>query len=161
YQYATGYSPGLNRTINDTLAQKGTLDESEIERIYETYVSPGRITDRLDSVGSRIAAEIAQLLATIDAAAGSATRYSANPADPSVKLQGASNNLHGGGDGIALRAVIERLIAGAKEMETSNRKLEARLSASRDEIEQLHQVLAIVRTESLTDPLTTLANRKF
>jgi diguanylate cyclase len=60
-----------------------------------------------------------------------------------------------------LRAVIERLIAGAKEMETSNRKLEARLSASREEIEQLQQNLEIVRTESLTDPLTTLANRKF
>jgi len=57
--------------------------------------------------------------------------------------------------------VIERLIAGAKEMETSNRKLEARLSASREEIEQLQQNLETVRTESLTDPLTTLANRKF
>jgi diguanylate cyclase len=41
-----------------------------------------------------------------------------------------------------LRAVIERLIAGAKEMETSNRKLEARLSASREEIEQLQQNLS-------------------
>ena len=159
YQYATGHSPGLNRTINDTLAQKGTLEESDIERIYDTYLSPGRVTDRLDSVGSRMAAEITQVLATIDAAAGSATSYSASLADASEELQGASNNLHG--DGIALRAVIERLIAGAKEMETSNRNLKARLSASREEIEQLQQNLEIVRTESLTDPLTTLANRKF
>ena len=124
-------------------------------------MSPGRVTDRLDSVGSRMAAEITQVLATINAAAGSATSYSASLADASEELQGASSNLHGGGDGIALRAVIERLIAGAKEMETSNRKLEARLSASREEIEQLQQNLEIVRTESLTDPLTTLANRKF
>jgi diguanylate cyclase len=63
YQYASGYSPGLNRTINDTLAQKGTLEESDIERIYDTYLSPGRVTDRLDSVGSRMAAEITQVLA--------------------------------------------------------------------------------------------------
>jgi diguanylate cyclase len=161
YQYATGYSPGLNRTINDTLAQKGTLEESDIERIYDTYLSPGRVTDRLDSVGSRMAAEITQVLATIDAAAGSATSCSASLADASEELQGASDNLHGGSDGLALRAVIERLITGAKEMETSNRKLEARLSASREEIEQLQQNLEIVRTESLTDPLTTLANRKF
>jgi diguanylate cyclase len=161
YQYATGYSPGLNRSINDTLAQKGTLQESDIERIYDAYLSPGRATDRLDSVGSRMAAEITQVLATIDAAAGSATSYSASLADASEELQGASDNLHRGGDGMALRAVIERLIAGAKEMEISNKKLEARLSASREEIEQLRQNLEIVRTESLTDPLTTLANRKF
>jgi len=35
YQYATGYNPDLNRSINDTLAQQGTLEESDIERIYE------------------------------------------------------------------------------------------------------------------------------
>jgi diguanylate cyclase len=161
YQYATGYNPILNRTINDTLAQKGTLEQSDIERIYDTYLSPGRATDRLDSVSARMAAEITQVLATINAAAGTATSYTASLADASEQLQGASNNLHGGSDGLALRAVIERLIAGAKEMETNNRKLEARLTASREEIEQLQQNLEVVRTESLTDPLTTLANRKF
>jgi diguanylate cyclase len=46
-------------------------------------------------------------------------------------------------------------------MEANNKKLEARLSASKQEIEQLQQNLETVRTESLTDPLTTLANRKF
>ena len=96
----------------------------------------------------------------IDTAAGSATSYSASLADASEKLQGASDKL-ASNEGVALRAVIERLVTGAKEMETSNKKLEARLSASRQEIEQLQQNLETVRTESLTDPLTTLANRKF
>jgi diguanylate cyclase len=161
YQYATGYHPSLNHTINDTLAQKGVLEQSDIDRIYETYLSPGRATDKLDSVGARMADEIARVLATINAAAGSATNYTASLADASEKLLGASDNLRGGSDGLALRAVIERLVAGAKEMETNNRNLEARLSASREEIEQLQQNLEVVRTESLTDPLTTLANRKF
>ncbi len=161
YQYATGYNPSLNQTINDALAQKGKLEQSDIERIYETYLSPDRATDRLDSVGARMADEITRVLATINAAAGTATSYTASLADASEKLQGASDDLHGGGDGLALRAVIERLIAGAKEMESNNRTLEARLSASREEIEQLQQNLEVVRTESLTDPLTTLANRKF
>ena len=46
-------------------------------------------------------------------------------------------------------------------MELNNKKLETRLSASRQEIEQLQQNLEVVRSESLTDPLTTLSNRKF
>jgi diguanylate cyclase len=46
-------------------------------------------------------------------------------------------------------------------METSNKKLEARLAASRQEIEHLQHNLEAVRTESLTDQLTTLANRKY
>ena len=46
-------------------------------------------------------------------------------------------------------------------MEASNQKLEARLNASRQEIDQLHENLEAVRSESLTDPLTQLSNRKF
>jgi diguanylate cyclase len=154
YQYATGYSPELNRSINETLAQKGSLNADDIDQIYKIYLSPNRLSDRIDSVGSRMMTEIKQVLDMIDTAAGSATSYSASLADASEKLQGAN-------DGDSLRAVIERLVSGAKEMETNNKKLEARLSASRQEIEQLQQNLEVVRTESLTDPLTTLANRKF
>jgi diguanylate cyclase len=161
YQYATGYTPELNRSINETLAQKGTLGEADIDQIYNTYLSPNRVSDRLDTLGSRIAGEIKQVLDMIDAAAGSATSYSASLADAGEKLQDASDDLHGGNDGTALRAVIELLVTGAKEMETSNKTLEARLSASRQEIEQLQQNLETVRNESLTDPLTTLPNRKF
>ncbi len=154
YQYATGYNQGLNRAINEALAQKGALAEAEIDSIYNTYISSTRVSDRIDSVGSRVIDEIKQIMAVIDVAAGSATSYSASLADATEKLAGAN-------DREALRAVIERLVQGAKEMEVSNRQLEARLSASRQEIEQLQQNLDTVRTESLTDPLTTLSNRKY
>ena len=39
-------------------------------------------------------------------------------------------------------------------MEQNNQALEARLSASKQEIDQLQEHLETVRTESLTDPLT-------
>ena len=90
----------------------------------------------------------------IDAAAGTATSYSESLADASQQLQETI-------DGTAMRAIIAQLLQGAREMEINNKKLEARLSASRQEIEELQQNLEAVRTESLTDPLTTLANRKF
>jgi len=154
YRYATGYNPELNRAINETLARKGSLDDADLDNIYNIFLSPTRLSDRIDSVGSRVTAEITQVLDTIANATGSATSYSASLAAASEKLQGIN-------DGATLRTVIERLVAGAKEMEISNRNLEARLSASRQEIEQLQQNLETVRSESLTDPLTTLANRKF
>jgi diguanylate cyclase len=45
-------------------------------------------------------------------------------------------------------------------MEATNQKQEARLHESKREIRELQQNLDAVRTESLTDPLTQLANRK-
>jgi diguanylate cyclase len=154
YQYATGYNQDLNRAINEILAQRGSLSDTDVDHIYATFLSPTRASERLETVGTRMADEIKQVLETISAAAGSATSYSASLADASEKLKGSN-------DGAALRTVIERLVASATEMESNNKKLEARLSASREEIEQLQHNLDTVRTESLTDPLTTLANRKF
>jgi len=154
YHYATGYNPDLNQSINERLAKNGTLSEADIEHIYTTYIAPNRVSERIDSVGKRVLDEIKHVLNTIDAAAGSATSYSESLADATEKLEGAI-------DTDALRAVIGRLVEGAREMELNNKKLEARLSASKEEIEELQQNLQTVRSESLTDPLTTLSNRKF
>jgi diguanylate cyclase len=156
YNYATGYNPALNRAINQTLQQTGKLGEAELNQIYETHINTNtnRIGERIDTVGSRVLDEIKQVLGMLDAASGSASNYSESLADASAELAGAK-------DGGTLAAVIERLMTGAKEMELNNKKLEASLSASKQEIEQLQQNLAVVRTESLTDPLTSLSNRKF
>src|SRR4029078_10802059 len=59
-----------------------------------------------------------------------------------------------------LGTIVESLVATANDMKESNQVLEQNLSASREEINQLQENLAVVRTESLTDPLTSLANRK-
>jgi diguanylate cyclase len=90
----------------------------------------------------------------IDAAAGSATSYTESLADMTEKLDQSK-------DREGLRAIVEGLVQTAKEMEVSNQKLEARLHASKQEINELQVNLEAVRNESLTDPLTQLANRKF
>ncbi len=154
YAYATGYHPSLNQKINETLNQAGALSEQDMENIYSSYLSPTRLTERIDTVGSQVMGEIEQVMAMIDAAAGSASNYTESLADMTEKL-GDSKDRDG------LRSIVESLVQTAKEMEQSNQKLEARLNASKQEINELQENLEVVRTESLTDPLTQLANRKF
>ena len=140
--------------INDTLKQSGTLSETDLDQIYETYFSPTRLTEQIDKVGSQVKGEIEQVMAMIDAAAGSASSYTESLAGMSEKL-GNSKDREG------LRSIVESLVQTAKEMEVSNQQLEERLNESKQEIDELHENLEVVRTESLTDPLTQLANRKF
>ena len=154
YSYATGYHPSLNQKINETLQTTGTLSDADLEQIYETYLSPTRLTERIDKVGNQVMGEIEQVMAMIDAAAGSANTYTETLTDMSEKL-GNSKDREG------LRTIVESLVQTAKDMEASNQKLEERLNASKQEIDQLQENLEVVRTESLTDPLTQLANRKF
>ena len=154
YGYATGYNPSLNQMINEILSRNGNLTEADLERIHSTFFSPARITDRIDTVGARVSDEIGQVMAMIDAAAGTAMNYSENLADMSQKISGAK-------DREGLRTIVESLVQTTNEMQQTNNSLEQKLSASKQEINQLQENLEVVRTESLTDPMTGLANRKF
>ncbi len=154
YAYATGYHPSLNQKINETLKSSGVLAETNLENIYATYLSPTRLTERIDEVGSQVKGEIEQVMSMIDTAAGSANSYTESLAGMSEKI-GQSKDREG------LRTIVESLVHTAKDMELSNIKLEERLNASKREILDLHANLEAVRSESLTDPLTQLSNRKF
>ncbi len=154
YAYATGYHPTLNQKINETLKEKGALSDSELDALYGAFLAPLRISERIDNVGSMVKDEIEQVMAMIDAAAGSASSYTESLADMTEKL-GQSKDREG------LRAIVEGLVQTAKEMEASNKRLEAQLNASIEEIDKLQESLEAVRHESLTDPLTQLSNRKF
>ncbi len=126
----------------------------ELEETYSTYLSPTRLSERIDNVGSQVMGEIEQVMAMIDAAAGSANHYTESLVTMTEKL-GDSKDREG------LRAIVESLVQTAKEMEVSNQQLEERLNGPKQEINDLQVNLEAVRTESLTDPLTQLANRKF
>ena len=154
YNYATGYNPSLNQKVNETLSSSGTLTDADIEYIYSTYISPTRLVDELGSVNTKISGEIDQVMALIDTAVRSATKHDASLADMTSKLGRAD-------DRDAVRGIIESLVQTASDMKRDNRALEARLKSSKQEITQLQQNLETVRNESLTDPLTTLANRKY
>jgi diguanylate cyclase len=154
YAYATGYKPSLNQKINETLKQSGSLSESDLQHLYETYLSPVRLSEKIESVGTQVMGEIEQVMAMIDAATGSANNYTESLVDMSAKLSDSR-------DRETLRTIVETLVHTTKEMEASNRHLEERLNASKLEINELQVNLEAVRTESLTYPLTQLANRKF
>jgi len=146
YTYATGYNPSLNQTINTLLSRDGTLSEAEIDRIYQAHFSSNRFT--------KVKGEIDQVMAMIGAAIGSTSSYTEKFNRASERL-GRTEDLEG------IRAIVESLVQVTKEVERDNRALEARLSASKLEISELQENLLAVRNESLTDPLTSLANRKF
>jgi diguanylate cyclase len=154
YNYATGYHPSLNQRVNELLAANGSLSEADLDHIYSSYIAPNRFVDRIGSLNTKVMGEIDQVMSMIEAAAGSASKHTESLANVTSQL-GDANDHEG------LRAVIERLVRTAKEMESNNHNLEARLKASKQEITQLQQNLETVRNESLTDPLTSLANRKY
>lgn len=154
YVYATGYNPALNKIINETLARSGKISETDLEQIYDTYLSQLRASDQIDKVGSRVVTEIDDVVKLISEALHSTSAFGS-------RLAGASERLALANDPTAIRAVVETLIQSTREMQEQNISLETRLATSKIEINNLQQSLEAIRAESLTDPLTSLGNRKY
>jgi diguanylate cyclase len=154
YVYATGYNAPLNKIINETLARNGRLTESDLEQIYETYLSHIKTTDRIDKVGARVIGEIDDVMKLLTDALSMSTSYGAS-------LDGATEKLATAKSGQQVKAVVDTLIKSTRDMRETNKALEERLTLSKSEISNLQQSLEAIRAESLTDPLTGLGNRKY
>jgi diguanylate cyclase len=154
YVYACGYNAPLNKIINETLARHGKLSEADLDQIYDTYLSQIKTTDRIDKVGGRVISEIDDVMSLITDALGMSASYDSSLSGATEKLSMAKNPNQ-------VKAVIEQLAVSTREMRDTNKALEDRLSMSKQEISNLQQSLEAIRAESLTDPLTTLGNRKY
>ncbi|WP_315832505.1 GGDEF domain-containing protein [Bradyrhizobium prioriisuperbiae] len=154
YVYATGYNAALNKIINETLARQGRLTDSDLEQIYETYLSQLRTTDRIDKVGARVINEIDDVMTLITDALSMTTAFGHN-------LDGATQKLGKAHDLNTVMTLVQSLVKSTLEMRENNKLLEARLIVSKQEIGNLQQSLEAIRAETLTDPLTGLGNRKY
>jgi diguanylate cyclase len=154
YVYATGYNPTLNKIINETLTRNGRLTELDLEQIYDTYLSQARHSDRIDKVGARVVNEIDDIMTLIGEALGTSETYGKNLDSATTRLGHVTNAQ-------SLKAIVEMLARSTREMQDSNKTLEARLIVSKQEIANLQHSLEAIRAESMTDPLTALGNRKY
>jgi diguanylate cyclase len=153
YVYATGYNSSLNKVVNETLARNGKLSDADLDQIYETYLSHGRATDRIDTIGARVISEIDDVMTLITDALGMTATFGAD-------LKGETHKLALTTDREQIKLIVERLVASSRDMQSANSALEESLSSSKQEINNLQQSLEVIRAESLTDPLTGLGNRK-
>src|ERR1700732_957629 len=103
YVSATGYNSPLNKIINETLARNGKLTESDLEQIYETYLSHIKTTDRIDKVGARVIGEIDDVMRLITEALGMSANYDAS-------LNGASERLTAAKSREQVKAIVETLV---------------------------------------------------
>jgi diguanylate cyclase len=153
YTYVAGTRPKLNAHINDILARRETLSPADLDQIYYQFFSQARVAEHVEIVGAKIQGEVDQIVAMIEAAIGASTQYQNELEDSGRKLALPI-------DRDTLRVIVESLVFSTKEVEQENSTLTASLGLSRKQIEHLQEDLVSIRAESLSDPLTTLANRK-
>jgi diguanylate cyclase len=152
YTYATGVNPALNARIN-AIFRDGDPTIDLAEALYNEFLRANDVSERISSVSERMSASIADVHDAIDSVIVNAGAYSST-------LQAASHDLEDEVTADALRLMAARLLTETRQMQETNRKLEDKLAASREDIANLQRNLDEVRRESMLDPLTKIYNRK-
>lgn len=153
YTYATGYNTLLNQAINETLAHKGALTDTDLEQLYASHISPTRLAGTINAVGPGAAEEIVQFMTMAAASADAAGACTENLGNIISEL-GSANNRED------LRTVVKMLAQTVIGMKKDSQALEAQIVTSKEKINRLQRTLEVARNESLTDPLTGIADRK-
>ena len=153
YTYCAGFNHALNKAVNEILKARGRIEADEIQAIYSQFLAPSRLGDRIEEVGGRIADEISEVVAAVETTIASNAAFCES-------LSGATNELNQATDAQRVSSIVQRLITATRDTEATNRHLEAQLADSRKQITEMQESLDAIRFESLTDELTTLANRK-
>ena len=152
YTYATGVNPTLNHRINAIFASGESPSASLAETLYNEFLKSD-VNDRMSTVSERMQVRIEAVHLAIDHAMTTANAYSGS-------LQAAQGDLERDIEPEDLKTLAARLLTETRRMQDTNRMLEQKLEASRDDIAALQRDLDDVRRESLLDPLTKIANRK-
>ena len=153
YTYVTGERPSLNTDLRSRLEVQPSLGSEEIDTLYWAHLSERRMADVSGKAGAEMLGEVGKIMSLLDAALQSTERYDAS-------LTALSADLEGAGQPERLKAILDALTAATSDVASTNRNLETSLRESRAEIDALRHTLDSVRLESLTDPLTGIANRK-
>jgi diguanylate cyclase len=153
YSYLAGENPALSKLIGEMLALHGTLAPDVLDDLQ----SRRRVAQPMDAVVDNIGTDMSRALTTalshLEAAGRDAVAYEQT-------LSAASGELNGVSSAGGLQGLVSDLLTATHMMEDRARALESELQKSSREINELRIKLDCVRKESLTDPLTGVANRK-
>lgn len=153
YTYVSGSNRSLSRAVNDAITRYGQVPESVLQDIYEEYLSPTRMTDRVQATSGKFLKEFERVLGAVEVVKDSTTSYGRS-------LRDAEQNLDAATDIGQVRTVVQSLVTATREMEARSEELEDQLDESRRQIDILRENLEAVRAETITDALTGIANRK-
>lgn len=153
YTHVSGQNAALSRVLSETLDQSGSLSDEVTQSLYDRFLAQNHFALQAEKAGDGLLSEIESVMEMIELALGNTSSYGES-------LEKISGQLNGAADRKTIRDIVAKLVLATRETLATNQTMEARLRETRGEIQDLRETLESIRTESLTDPLTTLANRK-
>ncbi|HYC99332.1 GGDEF domain-containing protein [Brevundimonas sp.] len=152
-QYLGDPEGALGREIERMLTAGEPFTEAAAEMLAAEYLPRGRLTEEIRDAGRVLDRELSSVSEAISRAHKAQSDYGRT-------LEGAAGSLESADGAPQLRAIVSGLSDATQKVQRDNEALEKKLELSTREIARLSEHLEQVRRDSMTDALTSLANRK-
>ena len=153
FAYAAGTNSDLTKSVEEVIAKGEGFTAGDTERLTEQFSTDAKLARAMEEMGQEMDATMNRVAKDLKDAGQNTSDYGDALSDASGKMTKAS-------DPKAMQAMIDELVAATENMESHSRVLETRLQESTAEVDKLRTNMEAVRTESLTDKLTGLPNRR-
>jgi diguanylate cyclase len=153
YAHAAGENAAISHALSLMIAAKKPITPEMLLDLRMRAHSGARAARAMEQVGEGMTNVITGVLGRLTDAGRDAGEYSHT-------LTAATGELGADRSPADLRKLVEGLLAATREMEDRTKNLESELQKSSSQVTELRSKLDNVRKESLTDPLTGIANRK-
>ncbi len=152
YEYLSGENPAINELVNRLISEQGKFTESVAKQIYNEFFSHEKESREIRETNRLVQQSMEAALREIRNSASGLENYGERLEDFADKADGLSLN--------DLQETVRIVVAETRAMSSQSKNLNESLQKASSEIEQLKERLEQVENESLTDPLTGIANRK-
>jgi diguanylate cyclase len=154
FNHVTARHAELKRNIESLLHSGGKIDDYIVTLLHHRYFRSPKMDSAIASVGEALSKKLDSALQMLEEGGR----------DQSVFGQelGAAANALGTArrDETGIEVVVKRVLETVHRMKARTQMLEERLQKSSQDVSALREQLEVTRRESLTDPLTGIANRK-
>ncbi len=153
YTHAHGSNKALSEAIEQILSKQDTLTIADTDSLYESYIDPGREGENIQAVGGKLDDEIDEIMKIVQESIDSTDAFDAS-------LDQVNSGLGNGSDTERNKWGITTILQATKKIGQGNHDRKERLAESGKQVGQFQRELDAIRSESLTDALTGVANRK-
>jgi diguanylate cyclase len=153
YTYAAGENLDLIQAMDAMIVARTSFTPETLLQLRHRHLSGAHDVSVMNDFGADMRGMIDSVLNKLEASARDTSNYKQQLSDAT----GALGDQRSPAD---LRVLVDGLINATRAMEARTKSLEGELQASSQQVAELRHKLDDVRKESMTDPLTGIANRK-
>ena len=154
YDYVSGKNTDLKIAIDKIIEEDKPFTLETCNKLYQQfYLTDTAHSDHLQEAGVRIQDTLAQVIQQISQAGSDNASYG-------EKITSIAGDMAEEDNASSLQHFVQEIVRETAAITEKNKVLQSQLQKSSSEIDTLQANLEKVRTESLTDALTQIGNRK-